>query len=393
MHEVVCGGGIPDKTMASIVNGIQIIWVHMHGSMNELIVDGERAVQSWQADKYFDNHGIRCHVRAKGQHARFIERRGALIRDTLRRMESDLKRQGIEGVPFPYILAEATFCSNALLSVNNTTPYGALYGRVPNLLPDINRTTSAVNTTERSPAEGGSSGSGDPMLPDDGSSRLDVQRGLTPLLPGSIRHAEKVREVSVASMAQQMAQDRINRANKTKTQPAAQLTFREGMTVEFYKPSGQKDLSGWTGPAVITGMDQVMRGVVKVKHKREELNVSPQDSKPYLEFLVLEYAPHVDNVSANVFTTIQHAAGKLQESTTLHLGHCPLSERSTAEGHGQWTKSTAQNQKVWNAAQELNNSFSQPTLTGARIGNGQNKDCGSEELRAIAAYHLGREEL
>jgi len=42
---------IPDKTMASIVTGIQSLWVSLHGSMSELIVDGESAVKSWQADK------------------------------------------------------------------------------------------------------------------------------------------------------------------------------------------------------------------------------------------------------------------------------------------------------------------------------------------------------
>ena len=35
--------------------------------------------------------------------------------------------------------------------------------------------------------------------------------------------------------------------------------FKEGMTVEFYKPSGQKDLSGWTGPHADTGARRCQR--------------------------------------------------------------------------------------------------------------------------------------
>ena len=93
-------------------------------------------------------------------------------------------------------------------------------------------------------------------------------------------------EAAVAAMVQQMAYDRINRANKTKTLPAAQSTFKEGMTVEFFRPASQKDLSGWTGPAVIANCDEIPRGIITIKHKTGEMKVSPSDLRPYLEFFV-----------------------------------------------------------------------------------------------------------
>ena len=76
-------------------------------------------------------------IRAPGQHARFIERRGALTRESLRKIDTQLDQEFID-IPFPQRLSEAVFAGNALISINNAKPYQGLYGRVPNLLPDIN---------------------------------------------------------------------------------------------------------------------------------------------------------------------------------------------------------------------------------------------------------------
>ena len=40
---------------------------------------------------------------------------------------------------FVSILAEAVFCGNALLSINGSSPYNAVYGRVPQILPGIDQ--------------------------------------------------------------------------------------------------------------------------------------------------------------------------------------------------------------------------------------------------------------
>ena len=50
--------------------------------MKELIVDGETGiVQSSLTNTYLRMKDIKLCVRAKDQHARYIERRGALLRD------------------------------------------------------------------------------------------------------------------------------------------------------------------------------------------------------------------------------------------------------------------------------------------------------------------------
>ena len=70
-------------------------------------------------------------VRAPGQHARFIERRGALLRDSLHKIDTQLEHEQIHDIPFPQRLSESVFAGNALISINHATPYQGLYGRVP----------------------------------------------------------------------------------------------------------------------------------------------------------------------------------------------------------------------------------------------------------------------
>ena len=90
------------------------------------------------AKRYFARKGIQLHPRGKEQHAPHIERRGALLRDTIHKIESQIKEEGLT-IPFASILADAVFVGNALLSINGSTPYNAVCGRVPLILPGIDQ--------------------------------------------------------------------------------------------------------------------------------------------------------------------------------------------------------------------------------------------------------------
>ena len=128
---------VSDKLEATLTNAIQLSWVGIHGPMKELILDGESGIViSELTNTSLRRHGIQLRPRAKDQHAGFVERRGALLRDTVHRIESQLEEEGIV-VPFEQILSEAIFCGNALLSIRDSTPYNAVYGRVPRILPGI----------------------------------------------------------------------------------------------------------------------------------------------------------------------------------------------------------------------------------------------------------------
>ena len=107
-----------------------------HGPMQELIIDGEASVSSQIMERELKARGIKLNLRAPNQHANYIERRGAILRQTMHSMEGQLKREHIT-VSFAVLLAEATFAGNCLTHVGGVTPYQVVYGRQPSMLPPI----------------------------------------------------------------------------------------------------------------------------------------------------------------------------------------------------------------------------------------------------------------
>ena len=132
---------VPDNTEDPIIKALHSHWILVHGLMRELIMDGEGGVAaSFRAGSFLSRLGIKFIPRAPQQHARIVERRGASFRDVSHRIDAQLEIGGLLDIPFEYRLAEAVFAGNALVTVNNTTPYNAVYGRVPSLLPNTNQT-------------------------------------------------------------------------------------------------------------------------------------------------------------------------------------------------------------------------------------------------------------
>ena len=96
---------------------------------------------SARAGSFLSRLGTKFIPRAPQQNARIVERRGALFRDVIHRVDALLKiERRLLDVPFEYRMAEAVFAGNALVTVNNTAPYNAVYGRVPSILPNMNQT-------------------------------------------------------------------------------------------------------------------------------------------------------------------------------------------------------------------------------------------------------------
>ena len=128
---------VPNKEADTLIGTIDECWVSVHGPMQELIIDGEKGVSSVVGMAYCFEKGIKRNIGGVGQPARFVERRGALMRDILHRCDEKLLAEGITDTPIVLRVGEAVFVGNALISVNNSTPYNALYGSVPNFLPDL----------------------------------------------------------------------------------------------------------------------------------------------------------------------------------------------------------------------------------------------------------------
>ena len=112
-------------------------------------------------------------------------------------------------------MAEATFAGNSLTIVGKRTPYQAVLGMQPALLPQLALTDA----------------------PRDDSNVPDI-----------IKNRFRVREIALQSMIEGAAQTRVKRALETRTlRPAEALEIVVGQEVEYYRPPTSKDVSGWRG--------------------------------------------------------------------------------------------------------------------------------------------------
>ena len=78
---------ITGKDTATLCAAISRTWIQVFGPFRVLVVDGETGLKSAAAGEYFARHGITVRLRAPGQHAQMIERRGAILRHALHCIE------------------------------------------------------------------------------------------------------------------------------------------------------------------------------------------------------------------------------------------------------------------------------------------------------------------
>ena len=128
---------VENKEDGTLVDALMTTWISVHGPMEELIVDGESGVvKSEVFAGELKARGIKLKPRAPQQHARYIERRGAILRHSMHVIEDQMKHEGLS-VTMNVLLAEAVFAGNCLTYVGGVTPYQVVYGRQPAILPPM----------------------------------------------------------------------------------------------------------------------------------------------------------------------------------------------------------------------------------------------------------------
>ena len=225
-------------------------WVGQFGPPEILYMDGESGM--WRPDIADRIRRLGCDfkLRAPQQHARYIERRGAVLRAQLHTMEEQLEREGIV-YTFPALLAEAVFAGNSLTHVGGSTPYQAVYGRQPWMLP---------------PLETPDLGNRDEM-----SSEGDRQR-------------ELIRQTALSAMISATAASRLNRAAHTRTGQDSREFKPDDLCDVFRKPVS-KDASGWVGPYRVVRSEP---GQVVVRVKGFDRTYRSQDVRHALLCLMAE---------------------------------------------------------------------------------------------------------
>ena len=325
---------VADKTEETLTEAIDKLWVTIHGPPGELIMDGEAGVvRSDYTNRYLTRKGIKLHPKGKDQHAPHIERRGALLRDTVLKILSQLRVEGLEDTPFSSVLADAVFCGNAMLSINKSTPYAAVYGRVPQLLPSIDNITPP-----------------------------DAHRD-----PPLVRHADRLREISIQAMIEGTTRARLNRTTNTKTTPAGEkLDLKIGSEVDFFRPPGAKNVTGWYGPAKVVDASNIHRGVVTLRYQNQLTETQTSHVRHHQHFLCLLAAPLVRPTHhTSVWETLCRTAEEIPSGTYKHFGHV------NHGGSWIWSSNNSKHPGAFEAIRfYAENHLRVGPVVGARLGKG-----------------------
>ena len=150
---------------------------------------------------------------------------------------------------------EAMFRTNALLTINGHSPYTAVSGRVPHLLPDLN------------------------VLPDEDA--LDSKSGTT------LRQVHRIREIAINAIMMETAKLRISRALIAKTAVAGQrLELNQGDRADYHRDDGPKDKSKWIGPCTVIDTNNIEWGSITIRHLQRPVIARIRDVRQHLEFFV-----------------------------------------------------------------------------------------------------------
>ena len=200
------------KTERELLDCLHGVWIGTHGPMVQLYIDGESGLNTDSAKASIGRDGTILKTRAPGQHARFIERRGAILRVCLHVTEEQAKREGLT-ISFEQLLATCIFAGNAMITVGNATPYQCVYGRQPPMMPPIEN----------------------PDFPDSENDRVKA----------------RIRDIGPQSMIQASALARTRRATTTRSSSSGQGMYQPGDLVDYFRKPSAKDVSGWKGPVPV----------------------------------------------------------------------------------------------------------------------------------------------
>ena len=299
--------------------------------MQVLIFDGETGLDDPAATQYFELKGITKRTSAPGQHVRICDRRTQVLRDTVHKISSQLSEEGIS-LPLSRVLAEATYAGNALTSIRGVSPYTAVLGRVPPLLPD------ALSVT------------------DDTEAHVTAQ------------HTHRLREIAIQCIAEASAQDRLKRASHTLTKPAGEeFEYRLGEQVEYYRPPMSKDVSGWRGPATICDLSRLEHGRVGIRTRSDNvLTCRLQDVRRCLAYMVDMESP-LSSTAGQAQQVLQEFVDNMKAGpeNTMLLGNIP------SNTGWRMSKVTERHQMVYQAAVVVAELiFQLQNLAAVRIGKG-----------------------
>ena len=278
---------ITSKEPEAVLPAIVHLWFRVYMPPMFICSDQEGALFSDQGSTWADRWGVALRPKPKGTHAYVIERRNEILRQQYHKVRSQAEAEGLR-VTKTEMLDESILAVNALLSVHGTSPYAALFGRVPNLLEQATGRGAAVD---------------------------DETGGVE-----SSRHVHRLREISVANIVQNQAKSRLELAARTKTRGTGQLLdLRPGDAVDIYRDPPNKDITGWRGPCKIVSLDRLDEGVIEVRWQGRVLPCQVPDVRRSIVWWVFVVPPA--RTDTTPYQIVLHSLEQLSPGSSVLLGY------------------------------------------------------------------------
>ena len=128
-------------------------WIQLYGPPELMIWDGERAMILTEAMQWASRQKLQLIQRTKHKKAWVVERHNAILRNACHTCQTKLAIEGHD-IKFAHVLADAVYSKNAMLSIGEGTPYIALLGRAPQLLPQLEHITGAASLQDETGVNG-----------------------------------------------------------------------------------------------------------------------------------------------------------------------------------------------------------------------------------------------
>lgn len=291
---------ISNRQTESLLNALDTMWVAIFGPMKVLIFDGELGLDDEASTWYFQVRGIEKRTSAVHQHTRIADRRVQILKNSIHKILGQFAEEGI-AMPFVRVLAEATFVINAISTAAGSSPYVAVMGRSPALMPELG------------PRE---------LINDDRDEQCPI------------RHAARLRATAISTIAENTARERLRGAWKTHTRPTGEeLKFNVGDSVEYYREPTNRDVSGWRGPAVVADLTRLEHGRVGIRTSTDQvINCRVQDVRHRLAYLQELQAP-ISSQPGKAQEYLQSSLEELKPGTVMILGQ-------VLEPGGNWIQSS-----------------------------------------------------
>ena len=273
---------IPTKNVEDITEAIQVHWLKLYGAPSLMIWDGERAMVSNEASQWASRNQLQLIQRAKHKKAWVAERHNEILRHSMHKTQTQLAAEGIS-IKLSLVLADATYAKNALLTIGEGTPYIALYGRVPPLLPQIEHIAGTAHLNDETGIEGS-------------------------------RHDHRLHEVTVAPMVETLAERRLGLINGSGPAPLVGelLALRPGDQVEIFRQTN-KDRPSWVGPATVKVTD-IENGRIMVQWQGRHIECALEGVRRAMIFATFFF-----DGSLQAFPTYPHATINMVRNALEHI--------------------------------------------------------------------------